>query len=359
MKHWILGISLVGMLSACSKDGPDSTVPTPDIPNTGNEGVEVRFSSGVVVSTEVQSPFSRTIFEDYIPEGSQIGIYGIAANLTDENQTTAYSLVQGRGNYWNPLENALYTVESSIDGSMKADGETAKFPNDTEGNGLVFYGYYPYTSDIYAKRGASGVEALGLLMSLNSTNMENTTDYLYTGQIPKITNNWIGKPVELNFKHTLSRIQFQFVNDTKNTTISVNAIDITGTGYTSGYMNLEDGSFITSANNTKRSRTYTYEAGNELIGENGLNIDFLLFENTEIETITFYISINGVFQEEPTPSYDVANGSDVIQLKRGVKNVVKVTYKSKDANLAGRIDMWEEKTAMDYTQEIEETPANE
>ena len=100
MRYWILGILLV-LLPSCRKGEVPATTP-PEQPDTGDTGVEVRFSAGVTASAEELTSVSRAPFEEYIPRGSQIGVFGIPATIrTASDYTLNGALVGGpQDNLW-------------------------------------------------------------------------------------------------------------------------------------------------------------------------------------------------------------------------------------------------------------------
>ena len=133
MRYWLLGI-LLALLPPAGR-GKFRPAAPPEQPDTGDEGVEVRFSAGVTASAEELTSVSRAPFEEYIPRGSQIGVFGIPATIRTASDYTLNGALVG-GPQEN-LENALYTVNSD-EGDMSQENE-AKYPDSDSGsNGLVF-----------------------------------------------------------------------------------------------------------------------------------------------------------------------------------------------------------------------------
>lgn len=66
MRYWILGILLV-LLPSCRKGEVPATTP-PEQPDTGDTGVEVRFSAGVTASAEELTSVSRAPLKSIFQE---------------------------------------------------------------------------------------------------------------------------------------------------------------------------------------------------------------------------------------------------------------------------------------------------
>ena len=176
MRKTILGFLSILLFCCCSKD---NTVDTPDIPDTNDKGVEVNFNSSVatsiIVTTSTRAPIS-----DAIPVGHNVGVYGIPAMM---NNLASYTM-SGRineENFQQYLFNAKYEV-SSVSGTKSnlKQINMPKFPSNQSGmDGLAFYAYYPYTSSpVYEES-----KGYKIPITLNATDMSQTYDYLYTGQI--------------------------------------------------------------------------------------------------------------------------------------------------------------------------------
>lgn len=330
MRYWILGI-LLALLPSCRKGEVPATTP-PEQPDTGDTGVEVRFSAGVTASAEELTSVSRAPFEEYIPRGSQIGVFGIPATIrTASDYTLNGALVGGPQDN---LENALYTVNSD-EGDMTQENE-AKYPEpDSGSNGLVFYGYYPYTP-LSSLSFTSDYSGYTMETSLPQKNMEAATDYLFTGAIPQVVTL---NAVNLKFQHALGRLLFKISSSNPENPATIEKISIAAMSNSQGIMNIATGE-ITPKN--KNLNIYHYQLNNQVLPgkDNALVADFMLYPQITITQIDVTIQTEGKPASAYTIYRDVTATKKIIP-EQGKVYVFNVSFSPKTVAVSNTIESWE------------------
>ena len=345
MRYWLLGILLV-LLPSCRKGEVPATTP-PEQPDTGDTGVEVRFSAGVTASAEELTSVSRAPFEEYIPRGSQIGVFGIPATIRTASDYTLNGALVG-GPQEN-LENALYTVNSD-EGDMSQENE-AKYPDSDSGsNGLVFYGYYPYTS-LSSLSFTSDYTGYTMKTSLPKDNMEDATDYLFTGAIPQqVTLN----AVNLKFQHALGRLLFKVSSSNPESPATIEKITIAAMCNPEGTMNITTGE-ITPKN--KSLNVYHYQLDNQALPDkdNALVADFMLYPNITITQIDVTIQTAGK-AASPYTIYRDADATKKIVPQQGKVYVFNVSFSPKTVAVSNSVASWgtQGETSINVEEETEE-----
>lgn len=74
---------------------------------------------------------------------------------------------------------------------------------------LYLYGYYPYT-DKAEYREIAGASQWAVPWQLDTDNMANTIDYLYTGEKFVRYSEWGAQSNYLEFQHAFGRVDFKF-----------------------------------------------------------------------------------------------------------------------------------------------------
>lgn len=328
MRYWILGI-LLALLPSCRKGEVPATTP-PEQPDTGDTGVEVRFSAGVTASAEELTSVSRAPFEEYIPRGSQIGVFGIPATIrTASDYTLNGALVGGAQNN---LDNALYTVNSD-EGNMTQDNE-AKYPDaDSGSNGLVFYGYYPYTSSLELTTPDFSEYIMPTV--LEKDNMETTTDYLFTGAVPQVVTL---NSVNLKFQHALGRLLFKVSNSNPGIVATIDRITVLAACSPKGYMNVTTGEIKPEST---VQNTYHYLLNNQVLPdeENALVADFMLYPQVSVNLI--YVTISTSDGAKSYMIYNKNTATKKIVPEQGKVYVFNVSFSPKTVAVSNTIESWE------------------
>ena len=363
MRKAMLGLLLLVLFASCSKD---DTNDNPKIPNTNDEGVEVSFSSGVVTSILTTTTFTRGPIVSAIPMGHSVGVYGIPAMLDDPSSYTMQSRINEE-NFQQYLFNAKYEVigVNGNKGTLK-QVNSPKFPSNQSGmDALAFYAYYPFASNpVYDEAGGYKVP-----VKLETADMSQTYDYLYTGQIMSgITSD----PIPLIFNHALFRVQFRLFSDKSEILdypVEVTSIVIKANESADGYMFLANG--LTKPASTALT-SYSYPLS---------NLEITHVENTDPETIKYSVTPVADFlfmggssistitctlkdKKNGERDYEIYNRvltseAQRIKLEKGKIVCVNVLYTPRDANLSSAVNTWQvSTTTYDYKINDNENPTN-
>lgn len=344
MNKLILGTLSLLLFTYCSKES--SSNGSSEIPNTDDEGVEVSFNSGVVLSS-LTDVSTRGVLNLGIPKGEHIGIYGIPA-LKENAADYTIDKFMNQEDFQENLYNANYEVMSTS-GTISTLKQqfTAKFPSNKSGkNALAFYAYYPYVDNSDIETLGKGLQAVPI--SLNKDDMSKTPDYLYTGQI---VSGVTTQAVSLLFQHALGRLDFKIYSD-KGTIatkpVRINSITVKASHSSTGTMYLTTGSIIPD---NIRSVNYQYPLTDAYI-EYSLPEDismlpsiasFLLIPGDRIVSITCSLTEEST---NVTTDYEIYNMDDFpeqqdrIMLKKGQTINANVLYSPRDANVNGKVNGW-------------------
>lgn len=321
-------ILVLTLLSSCRKrEVPSVSEPAKEKP------VEVSFSSGINVAVESSS---RVPFEgSTLPVNSEVGVFGILADTSYPEDYTIEQLMNGNAIPQDYLYNEEYVVTSE-NGDMQQK-YIAIYPTKDSGyDGLCFYAYYPHDPEIIYNPSEEGTTYL-LPVTLNSNSMEESVDYLYTGQVVQQTPVASQKTV-LPFKHALGRLKFAF-NTTNDKILSkVTEIHVYANCSPKGVMSIEDGTCV--PDNTKASVRYKYNLNEIITGsEPFLTADFMLFPNVRINTIYCFISTeDGEAVRYQLYSYNTSVNK--INLEAGQFTKISVNFTPKEVQLTGDVSTW-------------------
>lgn len=321
-------ILILTLLSSCRKREVPS-VSKPDNEKT----VEVSFASGINVAVE---SLSRVPFEgSTLPVNSEVGVFGILADTSYPEDYTIEQLMNGNASPQDYLYNEEYVVMSE-NGDMQQK-YIAIYPTKDSGyDGLCFYAYYPHDPDVIYNPSDEGTTYM-LPVTLKSNSMEESVDYLYTGQVVQKTPDSSQKTV-LPFKHALSRLKFTF-NTTNDKILSkVTEIHVYANCSPNGVMSIEDGTCV--PDKTNASVRYKYNL-NEIITstEPFLTADFMLFPNVRINNIYCFISTEN---SEPVKYqlYSYNTSANKINLEAGRFTKISVNFTPEEVQLSGSLSTW-------------------
>lgn len=339
MRHWILFISLFTLLPSCRK----GEVPSTDSPDEPIEKpIEVRFSSGISVSVNSEEERSRApITESFLPPGKAVGVFGVLAKSDSPESCTLESVLAFEADFQNYLDNAQYVV-SSTNGDLEQQ-YIAQYPSKgSQYDGLAFYAYYPYSEDVLPDDYTN--YHYQIETKLNQSNMENTEDYLYTGQqISWTPSNDENNKVELTFYHALARLHFE-LRSTTSEEVEVSNIIVVANCRPTGVMWIETGDVEWTKITRPPYAVYTYNIDENLTQSSTLSAEFLLYPGATIQEIQ--CKIGGETYSIPI---DVAG----ITLERGAYKTIVITYSPKNVLLDDDITLWEDQGTMDTS--IDET----
>lgn len=207
MNKWILGVSVIlFLLTSCSKDNDESTPQSDDIMNGG---AELKFSSDVLSSIVVDVDPTRSSTRaplSSFENNSQIGIYGIPGVDGGKNESCNLRDCKFESDFQKYLFNGRYTYVSGYD-ELQSEFQ-ATYPSRAN-PALYLYGYYPYT-DKAEYREIAGASQWAVPWQLDTDNMANTIDYLYTGEKFVRYSEWGLNPITLEFQHAFGRVDFKF-----------------------------------------------------------------------------------------------------------------------------------------------------
>ena len=304
MKFKVVYSSLLILLASCTSELPNT-------PDSFDQEQEVLVQFTYSVETERDAGTRALIESDYLEEGSQVGIYALKGEMVEDEFILADSRTWADANLHQKIKNSCYEAETVEDYTgelihrLKAVGASGGFENK-ENSALRFYGYYPYTTDVIFTEGLAVPHAPKIPIQI-SNNIEETTDYLYTGPInvPKTE-----KKTKLVFKHALARLNIYIVTDkfTQKKSPRLSKVEVSTLEAQKGFFNIETGEFTSH-------QAYDYDIYPELydfpielaslprIMKNNneeIKASILLCPNTALDYINFYITgtdkVDRVFQ---------------------------------------------------------------
>lgn len=332
MNKYILGILPMLLLASCSKEA--------DIKNIdSNKGVKITFTSGVNanMSLEIDKAKSRSIIENtYFSAGEQIGIYGIKSTASEMDlfdwKSTESIVMQEY------LDNALYTAKAFTDGTqLLKQNETPKF-SDEPGAALVFYAYYPYTTNVSYTAGSAPI----IPVEIQST-VEATPDYMYTGKKP-VAAGVAEKSVDvpLTFNHALGRLDFYIKTmvDNFTTTPILNKITVTTVEGQKGSMDISTGEItIDESPETTATKVFEDSPNTNITVTSTLASKFMFIPAVDaIQKIELALT-----NENGTPTeytlYDKGTGAEAIKLVKGKTTKITINY-TRTVNMTATVETW-------------------
>lgn len=331
MNKYILGILPMLLLASCSKEA--------DIKNIdSNKGVEITFTSGVNanMSLEIDKAKSRSIIENtYFSAGEQIGIYGIKSTADEMNLldwTKENIVIQEY------LDNAQYEAKAFYNGSqLLKQNATPKFP-DESGAALVFYAYYPYTTNVSYTAGSAPI----IPVEIQST-VEATPDYMYTGKKP-VAAGVAEKSVDvpLTFNHALGRLDFYIKTmvDNFTTTPILNKITVTTVEGQKGSMDISTGEItIDESPETTATKVFEDSPNTNITVTSTLASKFMFIPAVDaIQKIELALT-----NENGTPTeytlYDKGTGAEAIKLVKGKTTKITINY-TRTVNMTATVETW-------------------
>lgn len=344
MNKFIIGALSLILLSCCSKGSINGDETPPEL--DGKE-VEVNFSSGVTTSISTSSIGTRAPLEGAIPTGSIIGIYGIPSIYDKKGEYTLDKFTEP-DEFQEHLYNAKYeATQTSPTKSSLQQAYKPKYPSNQSGmDALSFYAYYPYTENVvYIPQ-----KGFGIKVALSKDNMSETIDYLYTDQT---TAKVSLKPVTLEFKHALARLDFKIYSDKgelqiPGKRIRINSITIEALCSYTGVMYLATGGIKTDNANSETfvytlQDSYIDRASSEVeIGLLDAKANFLMIPAGDcISTVKLSLTPEGKETEEYTIYNMVETETDNrIKLLQGKIVTMNVLYTPKDAEVNASLGKW-------------------
>lgn len=353
MNKWIVGACLVCLLSACSKDGEEAPQ-SPDNPNT-NERAEVRFSSNVRASVvvELDGPSPRaplTSFENNAP----VGIFGIPAIGGGNNDDCDLYNRKRKEDFQQNLFNARYTY---VEGYEELQSEfLAVYPYGAN-PALMLYGYYPYSLEAKWLE-VNGVAQWAIPWKLNTADMSQTTDYLYTGPMLAVYNKLGPNPILLNFQHAMGRLDFRFYSTSKQVCDAgylVKSITVECNTGKSGWLAITDGEFaFDKTENLVCQYPISGYAGITYASPGAAAAKYMFPpEQTMIRKITCDMLDGGANLRTYT-IYDYKYSGYDIPLKAGSTTEMRINFLPKDAALSPpNVNGWDKGTTMDVNVKLQ------
>lgn len=343
MNKFIIGVLSLVLFSCCSKEDINDD----DTPELNGEEIEVSFSSGVTTAIPTSSLGTRVPLEGAIPTSSVIGIYGIPSIYNEKEKYTLDKFAELE-DFQEHLYNAKYeATEISATKSSLKQAYKAKYPSNQSGmDALSFYAYYPYTeSPVYVPR-----RGFSIPVALNKDNMAEAIDYLYTDQTTvKISL----KPVTLEFKHALARLDFKIYSDKGDLQIPgkkirINSITIQALCSATGTMRLATGGVKEDNTNLE---TYVYTLTNSYIdraaseaeiSELDAKAKFLMIPAGDcITSVKLSLTPEGKDTEEYTIYNMAETETDKrIKLLQGEIITMNILYTPKDAVVDAALSKW-------------------
>ena len=317
MKLILFIILLSVLLPSCRK----GEVPNSSDSNTDENPVEVKFSSGITATVE-ENPLGRAPIDgESLLVDSNVGIFGIKAKSSNWDNYTITSSAQKN------LQNAEYQV---YDQGRLYQRYIAEYPTkDSQFDGLVFYGYYPYMSDVMNYYDFWN-DTYYVPVSLSKNDMSSTPDYLFTGRINQKTPKDDDFILPLVFKHALARIKFTFNRTTSD--VNVDGIVVSADCSVDGKMLISTGETIPDDTSTQ---LYRYFINKNLNRDERVIADFLLFPGAKVNFIQCIID------SKTYPLY-VGTNLDEIKLEQGKVINITINFSPKEANFTGILQGWED-----------------
>lgn len=327
MKFKVVYSNLLILLASCTSELPY----TPD-PIDQEQEVPVQFTYSVQTEREAGS---RAINEsDYLEEGSRVGFYALKGEMVGEEFILADSRTWADANLHQKIKNSCYEAQTVEDYTgekihrLKAVGASGGFEKK-ENAALRFYGYYPYTTDVSFTEGLAVPHAPKIPIQINN-NIEETTDYLYTGPIDAQKTE---KETNILFKHALSRLNIYIVTDnfSQRSSPKLNKVEVCTNEAQKGYLDIETGKYTADDSYDYDIYPELYDFPIELaspprIMKNNnevIKASILLCPNTSLFCINFHITgtdkVDRVFQVE-------ASELENLELKGGFVTKLYISY---------------------------------
>lgn len=338
MNKWILGVPLfLFLLSSCSKDNDEGTPQSDDLKNGG---AALKFSSNVLSSIVVEVEPTRastraplTSFEN----NSQIGIYGIPGVDGGTNESSNLRECKFESDFQEHLFNGKYSYVEGYD-ELQSEFQ-ATYPSRAN-PALYLYGYYPYTEKA-EYREITGATQWAVPWKLDVEKMENTIDYLYTGEKFVRYSEWGLTPISLDFQHALGRVDFKFFTTNVavlNKNYTVQSVTITCISGKSGWMAVANGnlSFTTEQFTT----TYNVVDGSVAWNLPGEPAARFMFPPTQtlIKEVTCMMRSGGGETKEYT-IYNREYSGYEIPVRRGEITNMKIKFLPKDVTISSAVDV--------------------
>ncbi|EKJ90370.1 Fimbrillin-like protein [Bacteroides finegoldii] len=347
MNKWILGVSLIlFLLTSCSKDNDEGTPQSDDIMNGG---AELKFSSDVLSSIVVDVDPTRSSTRaplSSFENNSQIGIYGIPGVDGGRNESCNLRDCKFESDFQKYLFNGRYTYVSGYD-ELQSEFQ-ATYPSRAN-PALYLYGYYPYT-DKAEYREIAGASQWAVPWQLDTDNMANTIDYLYTGEKFVRYSEWGLNPITLEFQHAFGRVDFKFYTTSMavlNKNYTVESVTITCISGKKGWMAIANGSM--SFTTEQFTSTYKVVDGSVAWNIPGEPAARFMFPHTQtlIKEVTCVMR-SGAGEVKKYTIYDQYSGY-TIPVRQGEITNMNVKFLPKDASISSAVDVnsWDSNTTID------------
>lgn len=344
MNKWILGVSFFMLvLASCSKDNEEGASQSNTL--TG-EGAELRFSSNVLSSIMVEVEPTRSTTRaplNSFENNSRIGVFGIPGVDGGMNESCNLRECKSESDFQKYLFNGQYTYVSGYD-ELQAEYQ-ATYPSRAN-PALYLYGYYPYTDKV-EYREVAHVAQWAIPWQIDTDNMANTIDYLYTGEQFIRYSEWGLNPVKLDFQHAFGRVDFSFFT-TSSAVLSANymvqSITVTCVSGKKGYMAVANGSLAF----TTETFTSTYKVTDGSVAWNtpGEPAARFMFPptGTLIKKVTCVMKSGaGVTKEYEIYNMEQPGYGYEIPVRKGEITNMKIRFLPKDASISSsnNVNSWE------------------
>ena len=348
MKKWILGVSLLMvMLASCSKDNDEGASQSTTL--TG-EGAELKFSSNVLSSIVVEVEPSRATTRGPLisfENNSRIGVFGIPGIDGGTGESCNLRDCKNESDFQKYLFNGQYTYVSGYE-ELQSEHQ-ATYPSRAN-PALYLYGYYPYTEKA-EYREIAGATQWAVPWQLDTDNMANTIDYLYTGEQFVKYSEWGLTPVTLAFQHALGRIDFRFFTTNMavlNANYSVQSVSVTCISGKKGWMAITNGDLSF----TTETFTSTYKVTDGSIAWNtpGEPAARFMFSptGTLIKKVTCVMKSGGGVTKE-YEIFDSEYSGYTIPVRKGEITNMKIRFLPKDASISSSVNInsWDSSATID------------
>lgn len=344
MNKWILGVSFFMLvLASCSKDNEEGASQSNTL--TG-EGAELRFSSNVLSSIMVEVEPTRSTTRaplNSFENNSRIGVFGIPGVDGGMNESCNLRECKSESDFQKYLFNGQYTYVSGYD-ELQAEYQ-ATYPSRAN-PALYLYGYYPYTDKV-EYREVAHVAQWAIPWQIDTDNMANTIDYLYTGEQFVRYSEWGLNPVKLDFQHAFGRVDFSFFT-TSSAVLSANyivqSITVTCVSGKKGYMAVANGSLAF----TTETFTSTYKVTDGSVAWNtpGEPAARFMFppSKTLIKKVTCVVKSGaGVTKEYEIYNMEQPGYGYEIPVRKSEITNMKIRFLPKDASISSsnNVNSWE------------------
>ncbi|MGL5981245.1 MAG: fimbrillin family protein [Phocaeicola sp.] len=335
----------VAIVTGCSNH---SSHHSPEIPVDStliSFGSGIAYSSTSIANEPAPANNSRAVINTtYLPKDSLVGIYALQTEWIWENEQKVVQNVAWWGvNIFPIFNNSCYVSQGKSGNLFSKDGTKPAYP-DYENSALIFYSYYPYTTNVIYDPYQTESRAPRIPITISST-MEKTSDYLYTGGVKCIAGD--DYRIELPFKHALTRLRFKIRTDdptiTNRKPLVVKNITVETNSHQGGNMNLSTGDITP---NRDGGLTFSYDTDFAFYAglpeeDSYIGADFLFLPSKNaIYSIELSILMQDGKTTETFQAYDFETDPS-IELVKGSIHTAKIRYSSR-ANLQCTITGWEE-----------------